>query len=160
MKPLAGLEKALAGLTRIDDVEVTAGLQGTAATGEATGGELVEIATAHEYGLGVPERPFMRTTVERRGMRWIAGWDRAVNAAMAGNLAEMANALRVTGVAMVGDIQAVINEGPWEANTEKTIASKTRAGRRGDQPLVDTGQMRQSIRAQVEVPGQTPVVVS
>ena len=52
------------------------------------------------------------------------------------------------------DVQATLNTGPWKANSEATKAAKG-----SDQPLVDTGQLKQSIRAQVEVPGNPPAVV-
>lgn len=152
-----GLEAALTSLMALDNVQVTVGLQGTAKTtanGESTPGEVVEIATANEYGYGVPARPFMRTSVPRHGKKWIKRWGVIVRAVTAEDKPKADQALRLVGLQMVGDVQATLNKGPWRENSEETIKAKG-----SDQPLVDTGQMKQSIRSQVEIPGQNPVVV-
>ena len=171
------LEAALAGIRRLNGVAVTSGLQGTAASGEKTGGELVTIGTALEYGVPrfdsgdveadrateawfIPPRPFMRTSVERYGLNWVVGWDKAVRAATDDDRAKMLAALRLTGQRMAGDIQATINEGPWLPNAPETVRLKSTSAGVGDQPLVDSGQMKQSIRSQVEAPGSAPVVVA
>ena len=45
-------------------------------------------------------------------------------------------------------------DGPWPPNSARTIAMKG-----SDQPLIDTGRLNQSQRAQVELPGEQPIVV-
>lgn len=162
-----GLENALASLVAIHDVDVTAGVQGTTKTtakGEAEPAELVMIATVNEYGNGhIPARPFMRQSVVRHGLEWVVGWDMAVRAATAGEVQKMTRTLRLIGVKMVGDIQSTLNTGPWVPNAPETVRRKSVTTathtKLGWQPLVDTGQLKQSIRAQVEAPFRAPVVV-
>lgn len=158
---LDGLAAALNSVLSLAGVTVTAGIQGQAAPGDSADGEpgelgeLVMIATAHEYGLGVPERPFMYTTVVRYGTEWAQAWDGVVVSATHGDGQQVESKLRRLGVAMVGNVQQTITDGPWEPNTLEWVAAKG-----SDRPLIDSGQMRQSIRAQVERPGSPPVVVS
>lgn len=150
-----GLRNVLAQIRALDDVQVTAGLQGTAATtasGESTPAEIVTIGTVNEK-----DRPFMRTSVARHGKKWLRPWDKAVAIVASGKSAgswPVVQSLKLVGLQMVGDIQATLNTGPWEKNSAATVAAKG-----SDQPLVDTGQLKQSIRAQVEVPGHPPAVV-
>jgi hypothetical protein len=150
-----GLRAILAQLHTLDGVQVTAGLQGTAkttASGDSTPAEIVTIGIVNEK-----DRPFMRTTTARHGKKWIPGWDKAVAIVASGKSAgswPVVQTLKLVGLQMVGDVQATLNTGPWKANSEATKAAKG-----SDQPLVDTGQLKQSIRAQVEVPGNPPAVV-
>ena len=166
---LTGLAAALDGLVSLDGVDVTAGLQGTPKTtadGESQPSELVEIGTVNEYGSEdgkIPSRPFMRTAVARYGVSWVKGWDRVVSASTRDDTAGMDKGLRFVGIKVVGDIQKTIVEGPWQENAEATKAAKRKDPDDENEvvkPLIDSGQMRQSIRSQVEVPGKTPVVVA
>lgn len=151
-----GLVSVLGRLTGLDRVSVTAGLQGTGATtaaGPAAPSEIVTIGAAHEYGTDtIPMRPWLRTSALRYGKEWGAAWANAVREVVAGGTGD--TALRLVGLGMQGDIQATVLDGPWFPLSPKTIQAKG-----SDVALVDSGQMRQSVRAQVERPGRPPVVV-
>lgn len=151
-----GLVSVLGRLTGLDRVAVTSGLQGTGATtasGPAAPSELVTIGAAHEYGTEhIPMRPWLRTSAIRYGKEWGAGWANAVREVLAGGTGD--TALRLVGLGMEGDIQATVLDGPWFPLSPKTIQAKG-----SDVALVDSGQMRQSVRSQLERPGRTPVVV-
>ena len=142
-------------LNTLDGVQVTVGLQGQ---GGAPGGEddatLVRIGRAHELGLGVPQRPFLRTALSRGRTKWTRML-RAPVRALANDRPTLANQLlRALGVTMVGDTQRTIVSGPWTPNAPETIERKKSA-----RPLIDSGQMRQSIRATVDLPDSTPELV-
>lgn len=149
-----GLVSVLARLGVLDDAQVSAGLLGSAAPGPASGSELVRIGEAHEYGTdSIPMRPWLRTSVARYGRNWGRAWTGAVTAALKGTPTDVP--LRLVGIMMVGDIQSTVLDGPWFPLSPETIRRKG-----SDVPLVDSGQMRQSVRAQVQRPGSAPVVVA
>lgn len=143
-----GLVSVLARLGVLDDAQVTAGLQASA------GAEIVMVGAVHEYGTDtIPMRPWLRTSAARYGRAWGRAWTGAVTAALKGTPTDVP--LRLVGLTMVGDIQATILDGPWFPLSPETIRRKG-----SDVALVDSGQMRQSVRAQVERPGVAPVVVA
>ncbi len=152
-----GLPEVLARLGIIDGAQVTVGLQGTASTtapGPAKAADLVTIGAAHEYGTdSIPMRPWLRTSALRYGKGWSKAWRTAVVAALQGTPTDVP--LRLVGLGMQGDVQATILDGPWFPLSPETIERKG-----SDVPLVDTGQMRQSIRAQIERAGSPPTVVA
>lgn len=126
--------------TRLDEVEIAVGVQGPGV------GQVVEYATANEFGTAtIPPRPFLRATLAEQGGRWVRGAEKAVVLQTNGDDAGADRTLRILGVVMVGDVQAKIIAGPWTPNAASTIARKG-----SDRPLVDSGQLRQSIRASVD----------
>lgn len=149
-----GFVSVLARLRGIDRATVTVGLQGTAAPGPDTGRDLVMIGAVLEYGTeSIPPRPWLRTSAARYGRDWGRAWRSVVRAAL--DAESVVGPLRLVALGMQGDVQATIVDGPWFPNSPKTIRRKG-----SDRPLIDSGQMRQSVRAQVERPGLAPVVVA
>lgn len=149
------LADAIARITRLDGVAVTVGMQGTPAAGDSSMTELVAIAAAHEFGLGVPMRPFLRTSLKLKGPRWARGMRAMVRRYRAGDYAGAEQTIRRVAVVAVGDVQATIRDHDWTPNSPATIAAKG-----SDKPLIDSGQMRQSVRAAVEIPGRDAEVVA
>jgi hypothetical protein len=163
---LPGLRRVMARISSLHGTAVTAGLQGTPQTteaGDASPGELVEIGTVHEYGSSdgfIPARPWLSTAARTHGSRWQRGMAFALRAKARGDDAQAAQALALLGLTMVGDIQATIRRGPWAPLSPATLGRRVKGPRASKpRPLIDTGQMIQSVRAQVEAPGLPPVVV-
>lgn len=154
---LPGLDKVFADIASLDGVTITLGVQGTAATtatGAASPGELVEIATRLHYGFGgIPPRPWLLETLRRNRLKWLRASRVAFVRAARGDPAAAAQTIRILGVVMVGDAQKTIRDGPWTPNSPSTIARKG-----SDAPLIDTGQLIQSQRAQVETPAGVEVI--
>lgn len=150
------LEAAIARIASLDRVEVTIGIQGEIAQGPAGSvTELVTIAAANEFGTDtIPPRPFLRTSLSQKGRKWSRGMRAAASAKARGDDAAAAQTLRDLGIVAVSDVQTTILEYGWTPNADSTIARKG-----SDQPLVDDGQLIQSIRAAVEVPGRASEVV-
>jgi hypothetical protein len=145
-----GLVAAVQGLRKLEGVSVESGLYSASpAAGPSTGSELVTIGMSHEYGTEtLPMRPWLRTSADRYGRQWGAMWDRAIRAATAqGGVVQV---LRWVGLQMRADIQRTILDGPWFPLSPATLA------RKGPDPtiLVESGQMRQSIRSVVAEAGQ------
>jgi len=139
-----GLEKRIAEVAAtLNGASVTAGMQGQGgAPGEEDDATLVRIARDHEYGIGVPERPFMRGAAKTYGKKWAQGARQAVSEASQGNPEQAKATIRLLGTVMVGDIQESIATGPWKPNSAATVLLKG-----SSRPLIDTGQMIQSVRA-------------
>ena len=149
------LEDAIKRISNLNGVELTVGLQGEAASGRHSRSELVAIGTAHEFGLGVPIRAFMRTSLKLHGKRWVSGMRKLVSQFRANNKSGAALTLRRVGVVAVGDVQKTIRTHNWEPNAPSTIAQKGP----GKPPLIDSTQMIQSIRSGATVPGMKSEVV-
>lgn len=112
--------------------------------------EQATIAKKHEYGIGVPQRDFMATTLRRYGKKLSNLMKRSLRAQIKeGSLLPY----RRAGVVFVGYMQATVRDGPWQPNSKETIKRK-----KSSRPLIDTGQMIQSIRAAVTRPGTREII--
>ncbi len=154
---LPGLEKVLRRYESLNGTRVLIGLDGrTAAGGQATPSELVTIGRAQEFGTAtIPPRPFLRTALRQHRKKWVRLIAPAVRAVRRENgPARALLILRRAGVVMVGDTQATLRRGPWTPNAASTVRRKGSA-----QPLIDTGQMVQSIRAIAERAGARTEVI-
>jgi hypothetical protein len=127
------------------------GVVGVLGNNDARGDEFsnVQIATVHEFGLperGIPERSFIRATVDAGAARY-----RKLLKQLLEKLVErkgkgegIPQALRLLGEQMRADIIARINAGIEPPNAPATIAAKG-----SSTPLIDTGQLKQSISYEV-----------
>lgn len=140
----------MARIASLDGVRVTSGIQ----QAEGSIGELAQRAAWNHYGTTkIPARPWLSHAAQVNGSKWTKLAGRVVKARGSGGSSGEIE-LRQLGVAMVGDCKESLLDGPWDPNAARTIAQKG-----SDQPLIDTGRMNQSQRAQVEVPGESPIVV-
>ena len=159
------LLRRLREIDALHGVTASAGLQGTGGAtgvGDATDSELVTIGRAHEFGIGVPERPWLRTAAATYGRDWVGGFRHAAKQRIKGDQLGSVGTIRQVGVAMVADVQKTIREGPWEDLADSTKARRiAKHGSKGRKvtPLIDTGQMIQSVRAALEEPGRTPELI-
>lgn len=130
---------------------VTVGIQGTEAAevrqdDEGTDVTMAQIAAWNEFGVpehNVPARPFMRTAARRFRKKWTKAFRVRLKEALLGRMTAV-NAGSIVGNVARADVQATIVRGPWVPNAPYTIARKG-----STRPLIDTGQMRQSIRYEV-----------
>lgn len=104
------------------------------------------VAAIHEYGWGnVPERPFLRASIEKMRDELVPTIKAAINPETMSVDSRLANRL---GSQAVGIIQSTISDGSFEPNppnSPATIERKTK-GKGGDvTTLIDTGRMRQSV---------------
>jgi len=114
------------------------------AGGAYPGGQSVaEIAERNEFGLGPPARPFIGGWVEENEDRIEANLEKVGELICNGQ--DAATSLERLGLLYVGQIQARISSGIAPPNAPATIARKG-----SSTPLVDTGQLRSSIRSKVE----------
>ena len=106
-------------------------------------------AAMHEFGIGVPERSFIRAPLAanvdkyKKAMEWFAG-------RVGGGKLTNDQALAQLGHMAVGDIQTAIERGISPANAISTIKKKG-----SSTPLIDTGRLRQSITFRIVNEGET-----
>lgn len=121
-----------------------------ASTAARNGGALTnaDLAYIHENGApgaNIPARPFLVPGIQESGDRIGKQMEKAARAALANKPDQVEQALHGAGVTAQSGVRGKINEGPFEALAEATLAARQRRGRTGDKPLIDTGQLRNSI---------------
>ena len=108
----------------------------------------------------MPERSFLRSTIDEQGRRYAAELKRGVGRHIDGKQ-KIDVTLRRIGLAAVADVQKKIVDGDpeWPAMADSTYdakSAKTRSGSEGEpRLLIDSGQLRQSIAAEVQRSGST-----
>lgn len=130
------------------------GLMSGSAAGEGSA-SLVEIGVWNEFGTErktpdgkkvkhVPSRPFMRSSIEMKGREWKALVARVNKLVLEGKIDSEA-ASEILGQRMQADIQQRIVDLRDPPNAQSTIDAKD--GK--DNPLIDTGSMKDAIKYQV-----------
>lgn len=145
--PLApGFAAALARIRGLDGTVVAVGIQSSdGSKTDDDGVALVDIATWNEFGTQtIPARPWLRTALDANRKRWTKAASKAIKEVIDGGTGEAG--LRLLGVVMVGDAKESLLDGAWTPNAPATIQRKG-----SDQPLVDTGRLVQSQRAEVRL---------
>jgi hypothetical protein len=114
---------------------------------EKEGGlSLPQIAAANEFGTkSIQARPFMSTSFDENRTK-INQFVQAQYGLVLDGKSNAAVALGRVGLAMVGLIQRKIREIRYPPNSPRTIAIK-----RSSKPLIDFGQMVQSVREKVVI---------
>lgn len=100
------------------------------------------IGAIQEFGCPeahIPARPFLRTAFDKKKGEWV---DVIANALEETH--DVRKALDAAGSIARGDIAESLNEGPWVKNADSTIARKG-----SKQPLVASGNMRDSINYEI-----------
>lgn len=124
-------------LKKLEEMEVAAGFQ--EGSSYENGATVMEVAAYNEFGSSdTPARPFMKQSFESHGDELQDACDE-VNRTLA-NGGNTQHALEKLGVIAKGLIQEEIVSGNFAPNAASTIAKKG-----SDKPLIDTGNMRQSV---------------
>lgn len=110
---------------------------------------LVELAAIHEFGspaANIPERSFIRRTLDAKHDEIQKLLKQSAKAVVHGKTS-LGRALNILGQWAVREIKRTITRGPGIPPPLKpaTIARKTVNGKRGERPLVDTGQLKNAI---------------
>lgn len=135
-KALDRLRQRLVGDNRVVNVGVPEGKR------EEDGTPVAMIAAVHEFGSpsqGIPERPFLRVAVQRNRQKY-GRLNRINLVKMLRGQATVEQALGQLGEMAKGDVQTEIRSGDFAPLKPATIKRKG-----SSRPLIDTGQMVQSI---------------
>ena len=124
--------------------EVTIGIHEAQGNERPDGGATVaEYATYNEFGMGVPERSFLRAPLAKNQDVYAeAIVEGVIQLVTKGE--PLARSLGLVGEAAASDCREAIRAGIDPPNAPATIARKG-----SSKPLVDTGRLRQSITYQV-----------
>lgn len=119
--------------------------------GAPTGKEIpmADLATVHEYGAperGIPQRSFIGSTIDEQGQEIAKLGTRAARRMIDGKIT-VQQVLGIVGTKTAALIQQKIVDGPFAPNAPLTIRLKG-----SDKPLIDTGQLRQSISYEIVPP--------
>lgn len=136
--------------------EINAGITG--APGASRHGDtsltVADVAYRNEFGIGVPERPWMRMTNAQQKYVWFRLCaDIVQKTAKDQDRAE--RGLRRLGLRMISDYKATIRAGVSPPNSAETIERKG-----SSKPLIDTGQMINAHRAEVVLPDGTRELIA
>lgn len=123
---------------------VTVGVHGDAEGGYDNGKSVVEIANIHEFGLGPPQRSFVRAWVEEKRDEISKVQITYARLVSLGKL-EQQTALDRMGLLFVASMQKRIAGGVPPPNADSTIARKG-----SSTPLIDEGILRASIKHKVD----------
>ena len=116
-------------------------LSGAGEHNKGTAGQTVaEIAWWNEFGTSrIPARPFLRPTLRKQGGKYKASMKMLIRSMLLGKIANT-KAQAVLGLAAQRDIQKAITDLKDPPNADSTKDQKGSSN-----PLIDTGQMRQTI---------------
>lgn len=147
---ITGGERMKEALQKIVDTKlaVKAGIPAGATTTD--GKSIPEYAMYNEVGTAhIPPRPFMRDTVNDKQDNWKSFLDNNVDY---NNIQrdKCETVMGVLGEVMVADIKQTIQKGNFVPDAPATVKTKQRRGKsEPDHPLIDTGQMLESIISEV-----------
>lgn len=109
---------------------------------EGTEMTVAQLARVHEFGapsVGIPERPFMRQSLQNNRPKYLRLNRQNLRQMVAGDMSAE-QALGQLGAMAQGDIQREIVNGEFAPLKPETIRRKG-----SSKPLIDSGQMRQSV---------------
>lgn len=106
------------------------------------------LAYIHDNGsaaANIPARPFMVPGIQEAKPKMVEYFKDAGKSVLVREAESIDKELHKVGLTAQSAIRAKINEGPPPALADSTLAARARKGRKSKKPLVDTGQLRNSI---------------
>ena len=148
-----GLPDLLRNLRKLQKKEILVGVPRDTSERKQTDVEEMNNATLafiHEHGsplANIPARPFIGPGIKRNKDKITKFLKKAGEAALtAGGRDKVEQQLNLAGMAAQNGARAVINDGEgFQELAPSTIYQRQQRGRTGTKPLIDTGQLRNSI---------------
>lgn len=135
-------------LRRIQDSAVTVGIHSDAGQHDDAGMTVAQLGAIHEYGseaAHIPERSFLRSTMAKKRASYRSSIRYIIHQALEKDY-DVRKAMGRLGRRAEGDIKLTIRDLKDPPNAPSTIAQKKGV----DNPLIDTGQMLNSVRWKYE----------
>lgn len=150
---LNNLPKLKVAFASLAKQEVLVGVPAEADPRKAESGETqsmnnATLAYIHDNGspaANIPARPFMHPGIVDCQEKVVKQFKNGANAALTGNVGAIDKSLHTVGLIAQSAIRNRINAGPPPPLSKYTLAARRRRGRTGTVPLIDTGQLRNSI---------------
>lgn len=108
----------------------------------ATIGYLMETGSP---AANIPARPHLQPGIEDARETIVAEYRTGADAVLDGKVSNADTIHTRVGLTAQASVRRKITDGPFEALAPATLADRKRRGRKGEKPLIDTGQYRQSI---------------
>jgi hypothetical protein len=140
-----GYRKRVAAIIGAGPVDTIVGVIGEKASADHEGITVGELAEIHEFGLGVPERSFLRAWFDQNREKVIVRLRAAHRKVLLGELTPQ-RAGEIIGLWAVGEIQRFIADG----KVKPALDPRTVVAKGSSVPLIDTGQLRSAISYAVE----------
>lgn len=145
-----GLEKALRELAdKAAGARVVIGVLGSTSSRPGEPIDNVELAVTHEFGLGVPERSFLRATFDRLKDKWAKFSARVMKLVASGKL-DLEAGLAMIGERVKADVKKAITSGE---GIPPPLSQATIDRKGSSRPLVDTARLLGSIDYEVRLKG-------
>ena len=129
---------ALLKALNVPAVDLRVGIFSGAGT-EPEGQTVAEVATYHEFGYGVPQRSFLRAYLEQEQEKVLDDLTKQLQSVVDGKRS-LKTALNRVGLVVVAGIKERISN-----RIEPALAAETIKRKGSDVPLINTGQLRNSI---------------
>lgn len=142
-----GLESILQAIQTLTTREVLVGIPHGEARSDSdmTNAQIGYIQETGSPAMNLPPRAFLVPGVEavqdKTGQQLV----KAVDAALKGNSISVEACLNRAGMIAQNSVRSVINSGDFEPLSEATLKARRAAGKKREKPLIDTGQLRNSI---------------
>lgn len=141
-----GVKPLVHGLTELDGLEAKVGWFESAHYKDGT--PVAYVATIQEFGTDhIPARPFMRPAVADNGPQWLDLLAQGAKRVAEGGFSAR-DVLELVALKAAGDVGKAIQAVTSPALSPITVKRKGHA-----KPLIDTGQMFQSVTGKVEAEG-------
>jgi len=111
----------------------------------------------HENGSpanNIPARPFLVPGAASISAQASARFEATARAALSGKDDAVEKGLNEVGLIGQNAVRARINSGEFAPLSEQTLAARRRRGRSGTKPLIDSGQLRNSITYSIRPKGR------
>lgn len=137
-----GLDDYFKKIKGISNNAISIGIHKSAGSHDNSDLTVAQVAAYNEFGArGVPERSFMRSTMRENRIEYTLIISRIIKRISSGSGGNYKNAMGKVGMRIQNDIQRKIVDIKTPPNAQSTIDRK-----KSSNPLIDTGQMVNSVR--------------
>lgn len=141
-----GLADILAAIEDLTSKNVMVGIpHGETREEGLTNAEIGYINETGSPAVNLPSRPFLVPGLEECQELTGAQLTKAADEALKGNSQGVERCLNRAGMIAQNAVRAKINSGDFEPLSNATLRKRRRAGKKRTKPLIDTGQLRNSI---------------
>ena len=130
-------------------IELMVGVLDSAGTHRDAGIHMAELMNLHEFGIGVPERSVIRATIDENVDVYNKLMADLIDDIVMGRRTPK-DAVSILGEQIVSDMKKRFGSADLTPLSKATIASKTKRGKAGNRPLIDTAQLRNSVNYEVK----------
>jgi hypothetical protein len=106
---------------------------------------VVDVASFHEFGLGVPRRSFIADWFDEKQSEHESQLRKMAQAVVTGKVESVEQGIARLGSLYAAEVQKRISDGIAPGLEDATIKRKTVNGNKGQTPLIETGQMRSAV---------------